>query len=586
MFSGFCRSPSPVDAIVGLAYLAAAAATVSLTRFDGGVAFIWIANGILLARLTALAPRRWGGPLATCAVACIITTTFFGFGFAAVIPMMVINLGESVLAAALLRRTIPDRNYFDTVDGVAWFMAIAGGIAPFLSGLGAAWVTAWVTGSAYAPNLLHWVTAHGLGVLITMPIILSTSANLGRRPSLLRAVEVGAVLASVAAVTGLVFAQNSLPILFIPMLPMMLAALRCGRIGTGAALLIVAIVGGYLTALGHGPVYLMRTDAGTRSLFFQGYLACCALLVLPVSALLKQRAALIGRLSENEARFRVIAERVGDAIVDVAVDGTIRYASPAIAELTGKSPDALFGTSACDLVLEDDLGPIWELHKSAVAAPDRSHSGEYRGVTVFDDVRWFEVVMRAIVTPEGRSIGVIGAIRDVSERKRSERDLLKQAGTDPLTGLSNRRAFLVAIEARLARISDDGGEASLVLFDLDHFKVVNDTYGHAAGDAVLKHVASALTPILRDGDAIGRIGGEEFGVLLSGASPSDARAATLRLLGGIRSMSVPVGAGKCLSVTASFGMVALKPEMSVELAMNEALYESKRAGRDRVSLAA
>ncbi|HEX7128224.1 MAG TPA: sensor domain-containing diguanylate cyclase, partial [Thermodesulfobacteriota bacterium] len=167
------------------------------------------------------------------------------------------------------------------------------------------------------------------------------------------------------------------------------------------------------------------------------------------------------------------------------------------------------------------------------------------------------------------------------------RDVL--AHTDPLTGLVNRRRFDERLAEEFARARREPGAFSLVLADLDHFKRINDTYGHPAGDAVLRQIARRIEARARASDAVGRLGGEEFGLLLVRAGRAGALAVAERIRQDVRATPVEVPGGLTLALTVSLG-VATFPDDAGDAAdlfarADEALYEAKRGGRDRVCAA-
>lgn len=162
-------------------------------------------------------------------------------------------------------------------------------------------------------------------------------------------------------------------------------------------------------------------------------------------------------------------------------------------------------------------------------------------------------------------------------------DIRALADVDQLTQIANRRVFDQALEVELSRATRKGGSASLVLIDIDHFKQINDTHGHQTGDEVLSGVAQALQTNARPYDTVARYGGEEFAVVMPNCGEQEAAVTAERLRRAVSNADVPVG------VTASFG-VALFPTHGVDpasllTAADAALYASKRAGRDRVTLA-
>jgi diguanylate cyclase (GGDEF)-like protein len=170
-------------------------------------------------------------------------------------------------------------------------------------------------------------------------------------------------------------------------------------------------------------------------------------------------------------------------------------------------------------------------------------------------------------------------LRQVAEL---EAELREQAMRDPLTGLYNRRALVQRFEQELLHQRATGQSLTLVLIDIDHFKRINDSFGHATGDAVLRAVATTMLDGVRTSDAVFRVGGEEFALLLPNA---DALQATLRVQGlrqGLQTLALPVLDG---SVTFSAGIVACQPHDdtldSLLRRADDALYEAKAGGRNR-----
>lgn len=192
---------------------------------------------------------------------------------------------------------------------------------------------------------------------------------------------------------------------------------------------------------------------------------------------------------------------------------------------------------------------------------------------------WLELAASANVT-----LVVVLRLRRQTERLRSE--LTRQARTDPLTGLDNRRAFSAAMDREYARHQRSGRPLSLISVDIDHFKRINDSLGHATGDATLRSLGALLASQIRPFDAVGRLGGEEFAVLITDCSPEQAHRRAQALVATVRSASagwevpITVSAG-----TATFPDHATTPETLFAIA-DEAMYQAKQAGRDRVGATA
>ncbi|VVT19065.1 diguanylate cyclase [Hoeflea alexandrii] len=192
---------------------------------------------------------------------------------------------------------------------------------------------------------------------------------------------------------------------------------------------------------------------------------------------------------------------------------------------------------------------------------------------------WLRVQERR--TSEG---GLVGFRFDITELKRQERELIRLAWTDSLTDAMNRHRFMDLAGKEIERTKRRNGELSLLLLDADHFKQINDKYGHAAGDAILKGLVERWTRSLRSHDLIGRIGGEEFSILLPEANAANAIRTANRLRKEIA--EVPFAfEGQLLRVTVSIGVATLAAGEDLPSLMqraDRALYRAKEAGRDEV----
>ena len=173
---------------------------------------------------------------------------------------------------------------------------------------------------------------------------------------------------------------------------------------------------------------------------------------------------------------------------------------------------------------------------------------------------------------------------EIARRVALEVDLRVQASTDALTGLVNRRAFMERFAHELARSQRHGPSPTLLILDIDHFKKINDKHGHPAGDVVLAHLAQLLKSSVRNVDIVGRIGGEEFAVVLVETNAQMAAPVIDRLLDRLRNTTVTLADATTLKFTASIGSTEILWADTIDTAIqraDEALYTAKKTGRDR-----
>jgi diguanylate cyclase (GGDEF)-like protein len=178
-------------------------------------------------------------------------------------------------------------------------------------------------------------------------------------------------------------------------------------------------------------------------------------------------------------------------------------------------------------------------------------------------------------------------VRDVTEDRLRQKQLIGEARTDPLTGVCNRRGLELNALVLAEPSSGSATRPGWIMIDIDHFKLVNDRYGHASGDRVLKAVARALQSVARGDDLLARFGGEEFVLLLSSSTESMALGVAERLRQRVEALSIATDVGP-VRVTASFGVAMQAPCESWGNALDRAdaaLYRAKGAGRNQVQLA-
>jgi diguanylate cyclase (GGDEF)-like protein len=220
---------------------------------------------------------------------------------------------------------------------------------------------------------------------------------------------------------------------------------------------------------------------------------------------------------------------------------------------------------------------------------DAAYDIQHRVVSKLNGVRYVHARGKVFRNADGKAMRLVGTAQDITERKHLEDELKRQARTDFLTGLSSRGHFLEQSELELSRAIRYDNALSIFMIDIDFFKQVNDNHGHKMGDTVLKKLAEVCGNMLRDVDIVGRIGGEEFAILLPETDKNEATEVAERLRTAIANAKVSLSTGgQSLHFTVSIGVASLASKGdNLDALLNladKALYEAKNSGRNRVCI--
>lgn len=284
-------------------------------------------------------------------------------------------------------------------------------------------------------------------------------------------------------------------------------------------------------------------------------------------------------LRTGYTRFQALVQRSTDVAVILALDGTLTYVSRGVHQLLGYLPEDLVGSNGWDLVHPEDLARVDADLGSVAEAPGAHATTEFRLMSASGEYVWVEETATNMLD-EPAVGGLVANIRDITDRKRVEADLNHRVLHDELTGLPNRAHLDLALKAALAETSG----AAVLVFDIDQFKLINDSHGHSAGDDLLTQVAVRLQHALRPGDLAGRFGGDEFVVVCRDVSDtSQAEIIAERLQAALREPFSLAGVG-AVFVTASVGIAAAEEGASAAELFHDAdaaMYQAKRSGRAR-----
>ena len=287
-------------------------------------------------------------------------------------------------------------------------------------------------------------------------------------------------------------------------------------------------------------------------------------------------------LEDKTLFLNSVINTIPDLIWLKDINGVFLACNKIFEKLFGATEEEIIGKTDFDFVDEELATFFRNNDKKVIKANCSIENEEY---LVFADGSYeglFDTVKTPMKDSNGKVIGVLGIAHDISERKFKEEELLKLANYDTLTNLPNRSFFKAYLEKSIARAIGDKEEIALVIFDLDRFKDINDSYGHSIGDELLKEVASRVLSRLRDCDLVVRLGGDEFGVILENLHNQDDIAQITKDIITTIALPYKLSNGAEIHINSSAGIViAPKDGKSVEELLqysDSALYQAKNEG--------
>jgi diguanylate cyclase (GGDEF)-like protein/PAS domain S-box-containing protein len=331
--------------------------------------------------------------------------------------------------------------------------------------------------------------------------------------------------------------------------------------------------------------------------------------VIGVGRDITQRKQAEEKLLLSEARYRLLSDNARDVIWTLASDGSVTYVSPSVEQTRGYTPQEAMQQTIDQVLTPESVALNVEYLNSmradlAAGRRPKPFRGHMEYLCKDGSTYWCEVMATPILAEDGSLLELLGVSRDITAHKKHESDLKRTkeatdalnraleaanerlnriATTDTLTGLWSRRHFEDTVEHEMAIANRYGTPLSALIFDIDHFKTVNDTHGHLAGDLVLVALSELARQHTRATDLACRWGGEEFMVLMPKTTATEAMVVAEKLRLAFENHEVP-NIGK---VTASFGVASYQPNESLQSWVSRtdsAMYEAKRAGRNTVRL--
>ncbi|MGA8277427.1 MAG: diguanylate cyclase [Rhodanobacteraceae bacterium] len=559
---------------------------LDLTRPEGGVAIIWIASGLLLGILLTSPYHRWSAYILAALAGCFAAHTAFGDPTIAAAARAIASTLEACIVAFALRHWVGDVSDPEKLSRVSMVAPGASLAACALTALMIAILPLARGTESFALTFAAWFISHLLGLVIvatTFVVVRYRGMLFFVRPEWRWKFIV--TMLPIAATTLFVFSQSRYPLLFLIYPPLLLAVFRHHFEGFVTGIAVVSLASIAATLLGYGPLYLI-TGASTQERFIllQVFIATACLSVLPVVVALSRRSHLQHALAYSEQRVRAIADNLPAVVTHINTQQRYTFANAYGGKIFGIDPASMIGRTMRE-VRGEELYATLKGHVEAALRGERvSFNGEQN---VKGKHYHYQTDFVPDIAADGSVRGFYGMTFDISEQALAQQRLQEIAQHDSLTGLGNRNQFNEHLAQALARCRRSGRSIALVYLDVDHFKRVNDEFGHAIGDAVLCEFARRLQGNIRENDIAVRLGGDEFAVIIEDmidAGTADVIARKLIaamhpdiVVDGTRmQITTSIGIGLCLTATNAGNL---------KLAADNALYRAKVAGRNTYRLA-
>ena len=340
-------------------------------------------------------------------------------------------------------------------------------------------------------------------------------------------------------------------------------------------------------ALGEGSRVILRWLLFTNLATALGLIA---LALLRTHKLLAQRHAFADALQLEKERAQITLQSIGDGVITTDVEGAIAYMNPAAEALTHWKAAQAVGlplAALFNLLDENAQADGFSLIEHILSGQLSGSSEHAMLIQRLDGSTVSVTLVGSPIHTAGKVSGTVLVLHDMTQERQYIANLSWQATHDALTGLANRREFEFRLEQALLNLTRQPGRHALMFLDLDQFKLVNDTCGHAAGDELLRHICALLQSGLREGDTLARLGGDEFGILLENCSPESSEKIAETLRQTVQNLHF-VWKGRPFVTTVSIGVVhvAQNPTTLESLlrAADMACYMAKEKGRNRVQL--
>lgn len=590
--------------VIGLVYFLAACLSLNLTQSAGGIATIWPASGVFVSALLLARPGQSVPLVCAVGLASFTSNSVFDASPEMALAFTFANIVEGLLISQLVIRTSGVPRMLDDTRWLATFF-VATVVGSTISGA----IAAGLAGEPALPFFISWFTTVCLGTLIVTPLIVTIVNGLYVRPlNAPRRTVVSIFLLAfcLATIGSLVFSNEDGRFLFLPVIGLIAATYFFGTRGAAVSISLISIIATSQTDFSEPVAGVFGLHADT--LFLQFYLLSLLFAAWPLSLLMAEKAKLIDQYAETNTFLKMAESAAQVGHWCLGKDNSTLLWSEEVYRIHGVEPTdlpmddtmALEETSSLKLYHPDDRARV---RATLLSAMERQEEFAYEARIVRPDgsIRYVSSIGHPRYDTSGGFEGVFGTFQDITEQTETLEALRiarsnalseaaaaqRLAETDDLTGIANRRKAFTRLRAAASSAKRNKEPLTIAILDIDHFKTVNDRFGHHIGDEVLKRVAKIVSDQLRPTDLVGRVGGEEFLVILPGEDGRNGYNIIERLR--LRIADERWAKAGLAKVTVSAGLATLSDSGDIEDALqraDEALYKAKRDGRNLLQSAA
>jgi diguanylate cyclase (GGDEF)-like protein/PAS domain S-box-containing protein len=570
-----------------LGYVLAAKLGLRLALEHPSATPVWPPTGIAIAACVVLGYRAWPVIMAG---AFLVNYTTAG-NFASSLGIATGNTLEGLVGAYLVQTFANGKYAFDRPHDAARFTLYAAFIATAVSatfGVVSLSLAHFADWGKFGSIWLTWWLGDAAGALIVAPPILAWAAHPVIRWNAPRAVE-GGLLLTIVALAGVVIFGRPLDtgglsyaqgFLCFPAI-VWIAFRFYPRVSTASTLILGTIVlVGTLTERGPFSVY----EPSAALFIAQAFTGVVAITSLVLSAATFERMVSEQKLRESESRFRTLADSSPSMIWVADPTARCTFLNKTWLSFTGRDVGQDLGYGWLENVHPQDTDELVSSIRTSFAAR-KSLRADFRLRSANGDYCWVMTTGNPRILSDGTFAGYVGMCLDISDRKKYEEDLQKEALRDPLTSLPNRTLFLDRLgQSLLSSKLHSGWSFGLIFLDIDRFKLINDTLGHVAGDKMLVETAKRLQTVIRPGDTVARLAGDEFAILLENVSDLYFAEEVAERIEGLFREPYRLS-GEEFFMSASIGITIVDPRHSrpedVLQDADTAMYRAKSLGRKR-----